>query len=56
MELDDIIDLGFEVHYERSSSSGAFIELNNILAQNQPLWYNYPSYGFNALAGVSYSF
>jgi hypothetical protein len=56
VELDDIIDLGFEVHYEHSSSLGAFIELNNILAQNQPLWYNYPSYGFNALAGVSYSF
>ncbi len=56
VEMEDILDLSFAVQYEHSSSLGAFLELNNLMAENQYWWYNYPSYGFNALAGVSYSF
>ncbi len=56
VELDDIFDLGFEVLYEHSSSLGVFLEINNLLSQDQTLWYQYPSYGITALAGVSYSF
>ncbi|MGM0566422.1 MAG: hypothetical protein ACQESX_06685 [Bacteroidota bacterium] len=56
VELDDIFDLGFEVLYEHSSSLGVFLEINNLLSQEQSLWYQYPSYGINAMAGVSYSF
>ncbi len=55
-ELDDVFDLGFEVLYEHSSSLGVFLEINNLLSQDQTLWYQYPSYGITALAGVSYSF
>ena len=54
--MEDILDVSFAVQYEHSSSLGAFLELNNLMAENQYWWHNYPSYGFNALVGVSYSF
>lgn len=55
-ELDDIFDLSISAQYEHTSALGIFVEVNNILAQNQYWYFEYPSYGMNILAGVSYNF
>jgi hypothetical protein len=46
--------LGFEYRY--SKILAAFININNLTASRYYLWNRYPSYGFNAMIGASYSF
>ena len=46
--------LGFEYRYRKRL--GIFLNLNNIAATRYYRWYNYPSYGFNVIGGVSYIF
>lgn len=48
------IGLGFEYRYSKILS--AFVNINNLTATRYYLWNNYPSYGFNMLAGVTYAF
>lgn len=48
------ISLGIEYRYRKKI--GAFVKFNNILASKYYQWYNYPSYGFNFMAGLSYLF
>lgn len=48
------ISLGAEYRYSKLLSG--FINFNNILSQRYFRWYNYPSYRFNILLGVTYSF
>jgi hypothetical protein len=55
-ELKAMVDLnlGFEYRYSRVLS--AFLDLNNLLGQRYYHWYNYPSFRFNMMLGVTYSF
>jgi len=55
-ELDGYIDLNLGLEYRYSKILSWFINLNNILGQRYFLWNNYPSYRFNFLLGVTYSF
>lgn len=50
--LDPLIDLSLHGDYYFTSSWGAFAEINNILGNKREPWYNYPSFGFNAKAGI----
>ncbi len=56
ISLDARPDLNLGVEYKYSRLIGAFLNVNNILNKNYPLWYNYPSKGINVLAGLSFSF
>jgi hypothetical protein len=55
-ELDGFVDLNFGLEYRYSKILSGFIDLNNVLGQRYYHWYNYPSYKFNFLVGVTYSF
>ena len=55
-ELDPMIDLNLGIEYRYSKALSGFLNLNNILGQRYYHWYNYPSYRFNLLLGVAYSF
>jgi hypothetical protein len=48
------VNLGLEYRYTKILS--AFINFNNIGAAKYKQWYNYPGYGFTALAGITYAF
>lgn len=48
------INLGFEYRYSKILS--AFIKINNLTSIKYYKWNNYPSYGFNMMAGVTYAF
>jgi len=48
------ISLGLEYRYSKILS--AFLNLNNITSIKYYTWYNYPSYGFNLMGGVTYAF
>ena len=56
VELEDIIDVSAGAEYEYNESLTAFLKVNNITAQNQYRWYDYPTYGLNFLIGAGYSF
>jgi hypothetical protein len=47
-------NLGLEYRYTKILS--AFLNFNNIGAVRYQRWYNYPTYGFTILGGVSYAF
>ena len=49
-------DLNFSLNYHPVSQFTVFLNLNNVLNKNYERWNLYPSYGFNAMAGVSFSF
>lgn len=55
-QLDGFLDLNFGLEYRYSNVLSGFLNLNNVLGQRYFRWYNYPSYRFNLLLGVSYSF
>ena len=50
--LDPLIDLNLHGDYFFTEQFGAFVQINNIVGNNRDRWVNYPSYGFNAKAGV----
>jgi len=49
-------DLNIGLQYNPVSQFTAFLNLNNILNRNYERWNLYPAFGFNAMAGVSFSF
>lgn len=49
-------DLGLGLEYRYTRSLSAFLNLNNLMGTRPYVWYNYPGYRFNLMAGVSYSF
>jgi len=49
-------DLNMKVRYFISRQLSAFIQLDNILANQYPIYYNYPARGFQAMVGASLSF
>ena len=50
--LDPLLDLNLHGDYYFTDVLGGFIEINNILGNNRERWISYPSYGFNAKAGL----
>jgi hypothetical protein len=49
-------DLGLGLEYRYTRSLSAFLNLNNLMGTRPFVWYNYPGYRFNLMAGVTYSF
>jgi hypothetical protein len=49
-------DLNIGINYHPVDKFTVFLNLNNLLNQNYERWNLYPSFGFNAMAGVSFSF
>lgn len=50
------VDLNFGVEYRYRKKLGIFLNFNNVTASRYYRWYNYPSYKFNVLGGLSYIF
>jgi outer membrane receptor protein involved in Fe transport len=49
-------DINFGITYKQTKQLTVFMNLNNILNNNYERWNRYPSYGFNAMAGLSFAF
>jgi len=56
LEIDPMLDLNLGAEYRYSNVLSGFISFNNILGQQYFKWYNYPSYRFNMMLGITYSF
>ncbi|HEU5290718.1 MAG TPA: hypothetical protein VFU05_08765 [Cyclobacteriaceae bacterium] len=56
VKLDPAFDLNVRTEYLFSDKFSAFVELNNILANEYPVYMNYPVRGFQALAGFTWKF
>ena len=56
IELKGMTDISVGVEYRYSKALSGFVNFNNLLGQRYFRWYNYPSYRFNMMLGVSYSF
>ena len=56
VEMDGMFDVNLGVEYRYTKLLSGFINFNNILGQRYYKWYNYPSYRFNMMLGVTYSF
>ena len=56
VELDPAFDLNVRAEYLFSDKFSAFVELNNMLASEYPVYLNYPVRGFQALAGLTWKF
>lgn len=54
--LDGYTDLNLGFNYGFHKNFGVFANANNILGKNYDLFLNYPSYGFNFIAGISVTF
>jgi hypothetical protein len=54
--LDPAVDLSTKVNYFVSRQFSVFLKFNNMLSTKYPLYFNYPSRGFQALGGISWSF
>ncbi|MEI6124577.1 MAG: hypothetical protein WCQ95_13215 [Bacteroidota bacterium] len=54
--IDGYADVSLGLEYRYSKIVSAFITMNNITSIKYYKWYNYPSYGFNMLGGVTYAF
>lgn len=55
-ELESVIDLNIGAEYRYSKALSGFVHLNNLLSESYNAWNYYPTYGFNILAGLTYSF
>ena len=56
IKMDDINDLNFTASWNFNQTFSAYLKLNNLLFQNQELWYGYPMQGFNAMIGINLNF
>jgi hypothetical protein len=54
--LKTIADINLNANYYLNKHIGFFAELNNISTQQYKRWYNYKSYGIQALAGVKITY
>jgi outer membrane receptor protein involved in Fe transport len=54
--LDGIFDLNLSADYMFSRRFSAFVIGKNIFSKEYELYLNYPSRGFTAIAGITYSF
>jgi len=55
VELNSIVDLNLAADYKINSSFSAFMKMQNILGNQYQYYYQYPSKGFQFLAGVSFT-
>lgn len=55
-ELNAFVDINAGLEYRYSKRLSGFVNLNNLANARYYRWNNYISYGFNFLAGLSYSF
>ena len=49
-------DANISVSYDYKRNIAFWLSLNNIFGANNSRWYNYPTYGFQAMAGVKLKF
>lgn len=56
VKLDGAFDLNAKAEYLFSPTFSAFVQLNNITSNKYPRFLNYPVRGFQALAGITWSF
>jgi hypothetical protein len=54
--LSTATDLNFKARYFLSKQLSAFVQLNNLLSNQYPIYLNYPARGFQAMVGASWSF
>lgn len=55
VKLNSILDLNISGNYKINSSFGAFIKMQNIIGNQYQYFYNYPTKGFQFLAGLSFT-
>jgi len=55
-ELESAIDINLGAEYRYSKVLSGFIQLNNLLSDGYYEWNYYPTYGFNIMLGITYSF
>jgi hypothetical protein len=55
-EIDGTVDLNFHAMYSYNKYFNLFINLNNIAGYKYQRFFNYPSYGLQAIGGISFSF
>jgi hypothetical protein len=56
IQLKGRVDANVSVTYNYRKNMSFWIALNNVTASKNTPWYNYPSYGFQAMAGVKMKF
>lgn len=56
VSLNGIVDVNLGLEYRYNSKLSAFVNLNNLTSKKYDLWYLYPMYRFNVMAGLTYSF
>jgi len=56
IHLKGTTDVNLGVEYCYSKILSAFLNFNNITSSKYKQWIKYPTYGFNILGGISYSF
>lgn len=54
--IDGFVDLSLGIEYRYTKVLSGFINFNNLTNSRYYLWNNYPSYRFNLMGGVAYSF
>ncbi len=54
--LPSIVDINLSAHYQHSKNLTFFTALNNLAARSYQRWHNYPTLGFNGIAGLAFSF
>lgn len=54
--MKDIIDLNLGVEYRYNKFIALFLNANNLIGAPYQRWYSYPSYKFNILGGVTFTF
>lgn len=54
--LNALFDVSVAVDYFFTEKFGAFVHLNNLAGNRWRRWYNYPTYGINALGGIMFRF
>jgi outer membrane receptor protein involved in Fe transport len=55
-DIKAIIDLSLGAEYRFNDRISAFVRINNLTGTRYYRWYNYPSQGLNAMAGLTFSF
>ncbi len=55
-KLPVIADINIGADYRYSKKLSFFLDANNLMNQTYQRWFNYPVYGLNALAGVTFIF
>ena len=55
-EIKGTVDINLNATYAFRERFDIFLDINNIAGIQYERYYNYPSYGFNLLGGISFSF